>query len=300
MVRIARSTVPLLGLILFAAVAGCTADAPPPHTPRTAEGPVETVEARLAELRDNRLADYARHSVPADLYDELDAAWRAGASRWPLTELPLDDRVPGFLQTLAAPGAERALGAVYRREFAGAHAELRSAAATLTALGTRYVRSEGEYSADERAHYLQVADALGHWARAAPLGDHRLAGTAIARLTEAARRTGLDADGALERAGMEDSLRRLGPFFGQFKRVLAGYGLDLDATLAAADVSLLERDGDSARVRVRYALAGRPVEAYANLVRIDGRWYLVDALAHARAQRPPAPEPPPALAAQGE
>ena len=39
----------------------------------------------------------------------VDAAWRAGRSRWPLSELPLSARLPGLLAALAAPGAEARL-----------------------------------------------------------------------------------------------------------------------------------------------------------------------------------------------
>lgn len=245
-------------------------------------GPVAAVEHRLGELRGNDLAGFARRAVPPALYAELDLAWREDRSRWPLTELPLDDRLPGALATLAAPGADQRLQATYRREFAGAGTELRSAADTLGLLGVRYLQSEGAYSADERAHYIQLVEALREWGRDAPLANAAQAQPAIARLAAAARRTGLAEPDAMRRTGMDGSLRRLAPFFAEFKRVFAGYGLDFNRAFADARVELVEQHGDRARVRLRYELAGRAVDAGLELQRIDGDWYLADVLAHAR------------------
>lgn len=285
MIAPARRKVLLLCLFVVA-LGGCgRTPAPAPLAPRAPPGPVETVRQRLHELDADDLSGHARRSVPPALYAGLEAAWEDDRTRWPLSELPLDERLPALLGALSAPGADRALLANYQREFAGAHKELRSAATTLGLLGLRYLRSEqGDYSADERAHYLQLVEALSDWGRRAPLGDARLARAAIVQLTAAARGTGLTDRRAFRRAGLRASLRRLGPFSGRLKRVLAEYGLDVDAALAGARVDLLEQRGDRARVRVRYTLAGHPIDAAMNLERIDGRWYLSDTVAHARAE----------------
>jgi hypothetical protein len=272
-------------LCLLAAVAGCeraTAPAPVPGLPPP--GPVATVEQRLRELHRSDLAGYARHSVPPALYAELDRAWREDRSRWPLTELPLDDRLPGLLSALGAPDAERKLRASYRREFADAHSELRSAATTLGLLGVRHLKAEPGYSADERAHYIALVEALSDWGRQAPLGATDRANPAITRLAAAARRTGLHRAPAWQQAGMAGSLQRLGPFFGTLKQVLADYGLDFDRALDDARVELVEHKGDRARVKLRYELAERPIEVRLELQRIDGRWYLADVLTHARTE----------------
>lgn len=277
-----RLTVAALCLL---AVAGCEralVPAPVPGLPPP--GPVATVEYRLDELRRSDLAAFARNSVPPALYAELDRAWGEGRSRWPLTELPLDDRVPGTLATLAAPGAEQRLQSSYRREFAGARTELSSAANTIGLLGVRYLQSEGTYSADERAHYIQLVEALSEWGRGAPLAEPAHAQPAIARLTSAARRTGLAGRGTMRRLGMHESLERLGPFFSEFKNVLAGYGLDFDRAFADAKVELVEREADRARVRLRYEVAGRAIDAGLEMRRIDGHWYFADLLAHARTE----------------
>jgi len=103
--------------------------------------------------------------------------------------------------------------------------------------------------------------------------------------------------------GMHHSLERMGPFFERMKRVVKVYGLDLDTDLATARASLIERDGDHARIRLQYTLAGKAIEAELAVERRDGHWYMTDALRHAEAEaaRPAdangsAPTPSPAAA----
>ncbi len=265
------------------------------HETAAAE-PTQAVTRLVQDLRRDDLAAYARHAVPPALHGRLEAAWREGRSRWPLTELPLHARLPGMLNTLSAPGAEKALPAIYQRQFAGAHGELRSAAATLGLFAVQYLRREGDYSAAERGHYIQLVGALSQWGKRAPLGDAGRAKTAIPQLVSAARLTGLGEESRWGEFGMDRSLRRLGPFFGRFKHVLQDYGLDLNAALDSVQVSLIERSGSTALVRLRYTVDGREVDAPVHAERIDGQWYLTDAVRHARAQAaaPMAANPVPA------
>lgn len=279
-------------LMLVAAIAAASCQrAPAPVIQPTPTEPTQAVDQLIRDLRQNQLVAYARHAVPPELHARLDLAWKEGRTRWPLTELPLDDRLPAFVTALSAPDAEKQLLAVYRRQFSGASAELRSAAATLGLFATQYLRSEGDYSADERAHYVQLVGAIGRWGQRAPLGDLQRARQSIPLLVAAARQTGL-AGGPerFQQLGMEPSLDRLGPFFARFKDVLRTYSLDVDAGLASARTTLIERDGDHARVRLQYTLAGQAIEAELAVERFDGHWYLTDALRHARveADRPAA------------
>ena len=97
---------------------------------------------------------------------------------------------------------------------------------------------------------------------------------------------------------MRQSLNRLSPFFAtlldQLKRQ---YGLDLDAAMRSVEASLMQQTGDSARLRLRYSLAGRDIDTVIPVVRIDGHWYLANYVARAEASLP-APPPAPAEPAE--
>ena len=297
MLRLRLSVALVSGLLLLG---GCRAPTAPPAVapPGPPVGPAQAVQRLTAHLQHNDLAAFAREAVPPPVHARLDTAWRAGRTRWPLDELPFGSRLPGMLQTLAAPGAEARLLEVFDRQFAGADRQLRGAAASLGVFGVEYVRNRPGFGADQRVHYAQLVEAAARWGTRAPLGDRQRARASLGLLVPAARRTGLTVDGAFRNAGMDESLRRLGPFAVAFKQALAGYGLDLDGDLASLRVSLQQQTGDRARVRMQYRFAGSKVDTVVAMERIDGRWYVADFLRHAEAAvATPAPAATPATTA---
>jgi hypothetical protein len=280
----------LAGLLLALLLGGCERQpAAAVDVGAATTRPAQAVRVLTAHLRDNDLAGFARDAVPPALHAQLESAWRAGHTRWPLDELPFDERLPSLLKALSTPGSDARLQQVFDRQFSGAKAELAAAAAALGLFGVQYVNREGDYSADERAHYAQLVTAISRWGVTAPLGDPHRASRAIPQLAAAARRTGLASEADFARLGMDASLQRLAPFSATLKRVLVEYGLALDASLADMQVTLLQQTGDSAQVRMQYPLAGSDIDTVVMLQRIDGRWYLGDYLRHARAAVAAAP-----------
>lgn len=258
---------------------------------RPATRPVDAVHVLAARLLARDGAGFARLAVPPGLHAQLAAGWQAGTTRWPLDELPLDARIPAMLAALQAPEAEQALMRTFRRQFARADRDIDQAIRTLVLFGGEYVRKEADYNDAERDHVLQAIAALGDWALAAPFADPARAQPFFLALVRAGTRSGIDAragPNALAAVGMQPSLERLSAFFavllGQLNR---HYGLDLDASLRGLRVSLLEQTGDTARLRLQYPLAGRPIDAVVPVVRIEGHWYLADYVARAEASLAP-------------
>lgn len=278
----------LLLTALLAGVVGCK----PPTAPEDRDGMQEASEPAPAArpvdavyvLRDRLLArdgvGFARVAVPPALHAELRRAWRDGRSRWPLDELPLDARIPAMLAALQAPAADKQLMTTFRKQFAGADADIDQAVRALVVFGTEYVQRDPGYSDDARAHAAQMITAIGHWATAAPLDDPKRAQRFFSTLAAAAVRTGIDGHAgwpAFAALGMTQGLNRLSPFFATLLAQLRQqYGLDIDASLRSLHVSLVEQTGDQARLRLQYTLAGTPIDTLATAVRIDGRWYLAD------------------------
>lgn len=242
-------------------------------------------------LRDRLLAHdgagFARLAVPAPLHAQLQAAWKDGRSRWPLDELPLDAKLPGMLATLQARGADKALMATFRRQFAGADRDIDQAIRTLAVFGGEYVRKDGDYTAEERDHIAQAIAALADWGLKAPFADKARAQRFFTALTAAAGRSGIDGragQAAFADLGMAPSLNRLSPFLATlFAQLRQQYGLDLDASLRGLKVTLQQQTGDTARLRLQYTLAGHPIDAVVPAVRIDGHWYLADFVQRAQA-----------------
>ncbi len=276
-----------LALAAGLALAGCGRDAAetPAETATApgAETPADAVLLLTRHLRANDLSAFARDATPAALQPALEAAWRDGRSRWPLSELPLSAQFPAMLAGLHAPQSERLLLQTFNRQFAGADRELRAAAQSLGVFATQYLQQDPAASEGERAHYIQVVGAISAWAGQAPLSNRDHARTAIAALVPAAREAGLASDAALGAAGMHGSLARLQPVVAAGKQGLLPYGLDLDAALDGVEATLQVQTGDTAEVRMRYPLAGQPIDAVIGVERHDGRWFVSDFLRNAEA-----------------
>lgn len=283
--RMSRVLLPLLATALcVCALAACRRDAPAaPARGGDNTRPAQAVLLLTRHLHDNDLEAFARDAVPPRVHAQLETAWREGRTRWPLQELPFDERLPQLLGALAAPGSEKSLQQVFDRQFSGAHGEIRAAASALGLFGVQVVQHDGGYSAAEREHYAQFVTAISRWGATAPLGDPQRARRAIPQLARAARAVGLATDADFARAGMAPSLRRLGAFLGTGKRILALYGLRLDDSLDDLQATLQSQTGETARVRMRYALGGEAIDAVVELERREGRWYLSDYLRHAEA-----------------
>lgn len=294
-IRFAAALLLSCACLLAASCKPADPDQPPTAHASTAAAtrPAQAVRQLTAHLRANELEAFALEAVPPDLHARLAIAWREGRTRWPLDELPFGRRLPAMLATLAATGSEKKLQQTFERQFAGADRELRSAASTLGQFGAQYVANEGDYSDDERQHYAQLIAAASQWGLRAPLGDRERARQSIAELATAARRTGLASEADFRAAGMQASLRRVGPFAAALKRALARYKLDLDADLGTLEATLQQQTGDEAKVRMRYRFAGQDIDTVVSLRRLDGRWYLADYLHHAEAALA-RPAPPPA------
>lgn len=284
----------LTGALL--AVTACT-PAPAPQVAEPPDGPAATVRHLAQLLQQHDLAGFARASVPAGDYRTFADAWQQDLSRWPLSELPLPDKIVPMLAALSANDAERQLGQDYDRQLAGQSADLRTAAQTLGLFVGQYVKIQGDFTPGQRAHFAQVVPVLATWAQGAPLADAPRAHTALRTLVAAARATRIDSDADLKEAGMEASLARLDPFLAAWVGVLSDYGLDLDDSLSKLQTGTVTIKDNVARVAVTYPLASKPIQLTVTLRQQAGHWYVADYMDQAAALREtlrdtaPAPAP---------
>lgn len=278
----------LAGLLLACSPALEPASTPKHAAPAVVPHGAATPDAAVSDLLDhlgrNALADVPRSALPAALHARVETSWRNGQSRWPLTELPLDQSIPGMLETLTATDAEPRLQARFGQQLSGQTRALQDAARGMGLFGKQYLAQQGrDYSRQQREHYSQLIDAVSGWAQQAPLGDPGRGREAIHLLVKGAERSGIRNNEDFTRVGMEASLKALVPLYIAIKQMLALYGLGVDTALAGARAETVRVEGDRAQVRIRYALAGRDIETVVEAVRVEGRWYLADYLKAAEA-----------------
>ena len=269
----------VLALGLLLATGSCRRDSAPPVLRGGASKPAQAVRLLTAHLHDNDLVAFARDAVPPRLHAQLEVAWREGRTRWPLDELPFDERLPALLRALAAPGSEAKLQQVFDRQFSGADAELKTAAASLGLFGAQYIRSEGEFSDAERAHYAQFIQAISSWGMAAPLGDpHPRARRFRNWPAPAQHRPVSEADFAKPACNAAWTNCRP-PCHDQ--QVLSIYGLRLDDSLGAMQPDCSSRPA-IARACACVTAGWATDRRRGRSERHGGRWYLSDYLRHAK------------------
>jgi hypothetical protein len=61
--------------------------------------------------------------------------------------------------------------------------------------------------------------------------------------------------------------------FAGVKDTLNVYGFSLDQTLDSVQTKVVSNDGKNASVQLHYTLLGAPLDATAEMVNVDGRWY---------------------------
>ncbi|QYR53211.1 hypothetical protein [Lysobacter soyae] len=271
----------LLGTALVACskpAQDANAHTPVKHTSAPCRGaatPELAIQNMMQALQSNDLERIPCLATTPIMATRLELAWREGRSRWPLTELPLSNKLVPVLGALTAPNADKTLKARFDKSLAGQTNALHQTARGLGLFAVRYLQREGDYTTEERAHYAALIVALGTWAEKAPLGDKQIGHDSIDLLVAAARESGLRDENGIREAGMRGSLRALSPLFAASKDALRKYGLSLDDILGSVTVSRSddESDADHARVHVTYRVAGNSVSTDVDVERRDGLWY---------------------------
>ena len=250
---------------------------------RGAATPELAVQNMMQALQSNGLERVPCVATPPVMATRLELAWREGRSRWPLTELPLSNKLAPVLGALTPPDAEKKLKRRFDASLAGQTKALHETARGLGLFAVRYLQKEGDYSTEERAHYAALIVALGTWAEQAPLGDKKIGHDSIDLLVAAARESGLREEAGIREAGMRGTLRAVSPLFAAAKDALRKYGLSLDDILGSVTVTRSddESDPERARLHVTYRVAGSDVSTDVDVERREGLWYTSGLLAAA-------------------
>ena len=81
-------------LVMVLSLGACNRQADTPaELPGAASEPAGAVRQLAGHLQRNDLEAFARDALPAAERQQLAEAWAQGRSRWPLTELPLDEQL---------------------------------------------------------------------------------------------------------------------------------------------------------------------------------------------------------------
>ena len=276
-----RSSAALLAVAL---VAGCQRGTTTP--PSGGPTPTAALEQSVNLVRAGRFADFWHQALPPADYATLRADWAKRRTE-PSTLPPADQlRVDAVLAALTAPDAAKTLPAQLLPRLAQADdrygEQLPMMIGVSRSLIQQRLAASTWLNAGQKHEAQAAVSALDPWARRTPWFDQARARQAIDVAVAAARALPAQRYAALSTLNFETSMKAAAGTFRGAARALDAYGLSIDAALASVQVTVLSRDGDHARMRVAYLLAGQPLAFDTRLVQLNGRWYSQSVLDAAR------------------
>ncbi|TAL71360.1 MAG: hypothetical protein EPN56_10570 [Rhodanobacter sp.] len=275
----------LLALPLLAACHGNEALQVGGSTPEAA------VRGSIALLQAGDFKGLWKHNLPASDYATLRVDWRRNHTDMPPISAADRARFNLVVHELTAPNAERSLDAILAPQLDHLDQRYHDQLPVMIKVGGAVLKNGLEQTprldAGQKAEAASLIDALTPWAARAPWFDQASAQRAIRVLVATARKLDLSSPEALRDANFDATMARLNVGYRGIKRMLAVYGLPLDAALDSARVSVVSNDGTHAVVKVDYRLLDQPLSTQTQLVREHGRWYSATLLAAARHAPPP-------------
>jgi len=267
---------PILALAI--ALAGCKREEAP--TSADAGEPTAVIEAGVAALRAGDLRAFVESQLPPAEIERLRAE-HAAKSAEPVDEAERK-RFANLMAMLAAPDAEDQVMAAIEPKLAQFEREIEPQLtrniAMLKGLAMVAIQQNEDLTPLAKAQAVASLDAVSGWIARTRFSDRERLREAIGHLAAAAREADVATLDALNALNWDAALDRASIAFRGVKRVLETYGFSVDAMLDSVRTEVVSKEGDRARIKVRYELLGKPMSFDVDLVARDGRWYTKDAL----------------------
>jgi uncharacterized lipoprotein YehR (DUF1307 family) len=285
----------VLGVVLV----GCGSKTESPAEAAKNLGPAETVEQSVAQLREGDFVALLQTAMPADRYEKVKADWKAKIAAQPATPEEKKE-FADMMAKLTAADAETALYAELEPHLAKAEAEMAAQLPLMVGMGRGFavqsVNESTKLTAEQKQQATEFVDAFAKWVESAKFFDRDKAKAAIAAVVKTARGLEVATLDQVEAMEFEQAMQKVGKVYLGVKDVLKVYDLDLDATLASVDASVVKEAADQATVKVAYSLFNQPLSFETAMTKRDERWYGADALREIEAQLAAEPAAPAAEA----
>lgn len=281
----------VLGVVLV----GCGSKTESPAEVAKDLGPAETVEQSVAQLREGDFVALLQTAMPADRYAKVKADWKAKIAAQPSTPEEKKE-FADMMAKLTAADAEIALYAELEPHLAKAEAEMAAQLPLMVGMGRGFavqsVNESTKLTAEQKQQATEFVDAFAKWVESAKFFDRDKAKAAIAAVVKTARGLEVATLDQVEAMEFEQAMQKVGQVYLGVKDVLKVYDLDLDATLASVDASVVKEAADQATVKVAYSLFNQPLSFETAMTKRDERWYGADALREIEAQLAAEPAAP--------
>lgn len=248
--------------------------------------PEATVMTSAALLKSGDFNRFWKHGLPPADYATLRADWtRRQQAEPPVTA---DDRArfAAALQQVTGPDAENTLYAMLGPKLTALELQYKDQLPMLISVGNALAKNAVAQSsalgATQKTQIAAAVDVLAPWAQQAPWFDQAKAKQGVGIVVSSARKLALTSPDQVRSMDFDTTMGKYSIGFAGLKQLLANYGLAMDDTLDSVKASQLERSDGHARVKIDYALLGKPLSTEMKLVQLDGRWYSEEMLNNVR------------------
>lgn len=286
--------------LVLALSAGCNKETDaPPATPAVIQAASQdaagAITANAALLKAGDFVQLMQNSLPPEKYAEFKAEWTKQKNDEPVTD---EDRqkFATMMTQLTAPDAEAKLYAESAPKLKALEQQYQAQVPMYVNMGRGFaqnmVEQSQDLSADEKAQSLAAINAIGDWALTAKFTDQELLKQAIAVAVATARALQVKSIDEVRAMEFGTAMQKGQVAYLGLKKILALYGLSIDDAMDSVKPTVISSTDDSAKVKVDFALFGKPMSTTSEMVRIDDHWYSKETIE--KLATPPASETKPA------
>ena len=235
------------------------------------------MDAQIKAFRSNDLKALLEAALPAAEIERMRSEWDKNRAE-PITDEDRAEFADSWGKITAADGVDKIMA-----EMEPQLAQLKPQLAGMIAMGqgmaTMTIAESTELTDAQKAQATAFMNGLSGWLGKTDFADPALMRKSLTALADGLRATGITKLDDIKALSFDELLAKFGPAVGGVKNALAAYGFSLDAIADSVKTEIVSEAGDTAKLKVSYALFDAPMSFESEMQKVDGKWYGKDMLA---------------------
>lgn len=235
------------------------------------------MDAQIKAFRSNDLKALLEAALPAAEIERMRSEWDKNRAE-PITDEDRAEFADSWGKITAADGVDKIM-AEMEPQLAAMKPQLAGMIAMGQGMATMTIAESTELTDAQKAQATAFMNGLSGWLGKTDFADAALMRKSLTALADGLRATGITKLDDIKALSFDELLAKFGPAVGGVKNALAAYGFSLDAIADSVKTEVVSEAGDSAKLKVSYALFDAPMSFESEMQKVDGKWYGKDMLA---------------------
>ena len=235
------------------------------------------MDAQIKAFRSNDLKALLEAALPAAEIERMRSEWDKNRAE-PITDDDRAEFADSWSKITAADGVDKIM-AEMEPQLAAMKPQLAGMIAMGQGMATMTIAESTDLTDAQKAQATAFMNGLSGWLTKTDFADAALMRKSLTALADGLRATGITKLDDIKALSFDEMLAKFGPAVGGIKNALAAYGFSLDAIADSVKTEVVSETGDSAKLKVSYALFDAPMSFESEMQKVDGKWYGKDMLA---------------------